>query len=979
MRSLRLAVLSASTMLAGLLLAPSAFASTALGLSTDPTLTPAAPAELAQVSFTGPTNYTAGSGPASVAVGNFDSGGDPDLAIANEFSGDVSVLLGGTGASFTGPTNFAIGFFTFPFSVAVGNFNSDVDTDPDLAVANTASNNVSVLLGGTGGSFTGPTNFAIGDFTSPVSVAAGDFNGDNDPDLAVANTASNNVSVLLGVGGGSFGPSTNFPAGTRPTSVAVGEFNGDGRPDLAVANADSNNVSVLLGVGGGSFGPSTSFPAGNTPSSVAVGEFNGDGRPDLAVANQVPAGTVSVLLGVGGGSFGPRTSFPAGSSPSSVAVGDFNGDGRPDLAVANQVVPVGTVSVLLGGTGGSFGAPTSFAAGNGPASVAVGDFNGDSKPDLAVANVNSGNVSVLVNSTVTNRAPAAVDDAYSTAEDTALTVAAPGVLGNDTDPDGDSLSAVLGSGPAHGSLTLNPNGSFTYTPAANYNGPDSFTYHASDGTLTSNLATVTITVTAVNDAPTAAADAYSTAEDTALTVATPGVLGNDTDPDGDPLSAWVGAGPSHGTLTLDADGSFVYTPDANYNGPDSFTYRASDGSLESNLATVTITVTAVNDAPTAANDAYSTAEDTALTVAAPGVLGNDTDPDGDSLHTVTETGPSHGTLTLNADGSFVYTPAANYNGPDSFAYRASDGTFTSNLATVTITVTPVNDAPTAADDAYSTAEDTALTVAAPGVLGNDTDPDNPTLTAVLDSGPSNGTLTLHTDGSFAYTPAANYNGPDSFTYHASDGTLTSNLATVAITVTAVNDAPTVTVAAGGSCGTDDHSGTINLTVGDVETAAAALTVSAASSNPALVPNGNVVFGGSGTARTMTVSTVDGRSGTAILTVTVSDGQASGTVEVTVRVGGSGKDTLTGGAGADLIFAQSNSDTLTGGDGNDLLCGDSGSDTLTGGAGDDSLGGGSGSDRLTGGSGADRFSGGSGSDTATDFTAAEGDTSDGTIP
>ena len=120
-------------------------------------------------------------------------------------------------------------------------------------------------------------------------------------------------------------------------------------------------------------------------------------------------------------------------------------------------------------------------------------------------------------------------------------------------------------------------------------------------------------------------------------------------------------------------------------------------------------------------------------------------------------------------------------------------------------------------------------------------------------GPSHGTLTLNANGSFTYTPAANYNGSDSFTYRASDGTLTSNLATVTLTVTAVNDAPTVTVAAGGTCGTDDRSGTINLTVGDVESAAAALTLSAASSNPALVPNGNVVFGGSGATRTLTAT------------------------------------------------------------------------------------------------------------------------------
>jgi VCBS repeat-containing protein len=250
---------------------------------------------------------------------------------------------------------------------------------------------------------------------------------------------------------------------------------------------------------------------------------------------------------------------------------------------------------------------------------------------------------------------------------------------------------------------------------------------------------------------------------------------------------------------------------------------------------------------------------------------------------------------------------------------------------------------------------------------------------VVGSAPSHGTLTLDADGSFTYTPAANFNGSDSFTYRASDGSLASEPATVTLTVTADNDPPTVTVAAGGTCGRDDHSGTVNLTVADVESAAAELTFSATSSNPALVPSGNVVFAGNHAARMMTVSAVDGRSGTAILNVAVSDGQDSGTVEVTVTVGGSGKDPLTGGSGADLLLAQSNNDTLTGGDGNDLLCGDSGSDTLSGGAGDDSLGGGSGSDRLTGGSGADRFSGGSGTDTATDFTATEGDTADGTIP
>src|SRR5439155_1611550 len=180
-------------------------------------------------------------------------------------------------------------------------------------------------------------------------------------------------------------------------------------------------------------------------------------------------------------------------------------------------------------------------------------------------------------------------------------------------------------------------------------------------------------------------------------------------------------------------------------------------------------------APVATNDAYTTTEDTALTIAAPGVLGNDTDPDVSDTRTavlVAASGPTNGTLTMNADGSFTYTPSANFNGTDSCKYQAKHAAGAlSNVATVTLTVTALNDAPVATNDAYTTTEDTALTIAAPGVLGNDTDPDaSDTRTAVLvtASGPANGTLTMKADGSFTYTPSANFNGIDSFTYQAKD-------------------------------------------------------------------------------------------------------------------------------------------------------------------------------------------------------------------
>src|SRR6185436_5563289 len=202
--------------------------------------------------------------------------------------------------------------------------------------------------------------------------------------------------------------------------------------------------------------------------------------------------------------------------------------------------------------------------------------------------------------------------------------------------------------------------------------------------------TVTIHVTPVNDSPTAAADEFSTEEDTSLHNDAPGILTNDSDADGDALTAILISGPANGTLTLNTDGSFDYLPSADFHGDDSFIYTASDGSTASTETTVTIHVTPVNDSPIAAADSLSTEEDTPLTISAPGVLGNDTDPDGDTLSAELVSGPAHGALTLNADGSLTYTPEANFNGEDSFIYKASDGSSTSET-TVTITVSPAND------------------------------------------------------------------------------------------------------------------------------------------------------------------------------------------------------------------------------------------------------------------------------------------------
>jgi VCBS repeat-containing protein len=450
-----------------------------------------APAALAQINFTGPTNFASSDsgadGPSSVAVGDFNADSDPDLVVTN-FNG-ISRLVGGADGSFTAPDD--IPFNRDAHDVAVADFNGD--SDPDLAV--THFDGVRVLLGVPGASFTftSADNYSIGNNTVS-SVAVGDFNGDSDPDLVVARPNTDNVAVLLGGVGASFTGPTSFAAGDGPSSgpqsVAVGDFNGDSDPDLAVANNFSNDVSVLLGGAGGGFSGPTSLPVGSRPTWLAVGDFNGDSDPDLAVANS-GSDDVSVLVGGADASF---IAAPGFDGAGAIAVGDFNGDSDPDLAVTNGFLD--RLSVRLGGAGASFTGPTYFATADGPLSLDVGDFDADSDLDLAVANGTSHEVSVLLNTPLpVNNPPTAGADAYTTAQDTPLDVAAPGVLGNDSDPEGDTLTATVDTGPAHGTLALNADGSFTYTPAAGYSGQDSFTYKAGDGAGSSEPATVTITVT----------------------------------------------------------------------------------------------------------------------------------------------------------------------------------------------------------------------------------------------------------------------------------------------------------------------------------------------------------------------------------------------------------------------------------------------------------------------------------------------------
>ncbi|MEO5714727.1 MAG: Ig-like domain-containing protein [Luteolibacter sp.] len=385
--------------------------------------------------------------------------------------------------------------------------------------------------------------------------------------------------------------------------------------------------------------------------------------------------------------------------------------------------------------------------------------------------------------------PVAVVDAYMTNENAVLVIPAAGLLSNDSDPRSRPLAAVLDLAPGNGTVTVDVDGGFIYTPAAGFFGTDSFTYQAHNGTLASESATVTLTVNEVVPPPLTSPDSHTTAEGVPLVVPAVGVLANDTDPRSHPLTALQDLGPAHGTLTLDADGGFQYAPAVGFFGTDSFTYRASNGSSVSEIETVTLSVTEVVPPPVAAADSYAIAENTALVIPAKGVLTNDTDPRSRPLTAVLNAGPSHGTLALNPNGSFTYTPSANYFGPDSFTYHARNGVLDSNTVTVALSLTEVVPAPVAVTDSYQTQESTPLVIPSTGVLTNDSDPRSRPLTAVLNAGPSHGTLALNPNGSFSYTPSGGYFGADSFTYHARNGVLDSNTVTVALTITEIVPAP----------------------------------------------------------------------------------------------------------------------------------------------------------------------------------------------
>lgn len=372
-----------------------------------------------------------------------------------------------------------------------------------------------------------------------------------------------------------------------------------------------------------------------------------------------------------------------------------------------------------------------------------------------------------------NGLPVAQDDSVTTPEDTPVTV---DVLANDSDPDGQPLTlyGAYDSGSGSGLVEINPDSTITYTPYPNsFGGIEQVTYEVSDGIDTAT-ATLFIEVTPVPDPPIAVDDAAATSEDTPVVFS---VLENDTTVEGQLMEITAITPAANGTAAI-LFNEISYAPNPDFFGTDTFTYTVTDNVGLSAVATVTVTVSSVPDFPLAFSDTATTNEDTAVTIA---VAANDYDPDGQPVIVEAVFQPAHGTTVLNPDGTVTYTPAAGFNGTDSFNYTLRDfeQPLWGSTTTVTVTVNPVNDPPDAMDDTATTNEDTAVILT---ILANDVDVDGDTLQVTAVTQGNLGAVTLNADNTVTYTPAPNSNGTDTFTYTISDGQGGTATGTVTVTV-----------------------------------------------------------------------------------------------------------------------------------------------------------------------------------------------------
>ncbi|MBL9135107.1 MAG: tandem-95 repeat protein [Verrucomicrobiales bacterium] len=625
-------------------------------------------------------------------------------------------------------------------------------------------------------------------------------------------------------------------------------------PPVAIASSRTVAEDSLLSVTLTGSDPESSTLAFIVTQSPTNGTLSGT-APNLTYRPRTNFfGSDTLLFKVSDGSL---TSAVATVSLAVTAVND-----RPVATPSSKTLNEdASVAVTLAGTDVE-GSTLSYAISSPPANGALSgtppnltytpsqDFDGTDTFEFTASDGQLTSLPALVtlNVTAINDPPIATSTSVSVSEDTSLIVALAG-----SDPDGDALIYRVTQAPTNGTLSgTAPN--LTYFPSAGFNGSDTIRFTVSDGAITSAVATVSITVTPVNDAPTASPASLSVAEDGILLVTLAG-----TDSDDDTLSFAISQAPTNGTLTGTAP-NLTYRPRTNFAGADAIKFRVSDGALTSSVATISITVSPVNDTPRATPASLALDEDAFLPVVLAG-----TDAEGSPLTFVVSTPPANGTLS-GTPPNITYTPSPNFNGTDDFEFTSSDGSATSAPATITLTVRPLNDPPTANSANRSVAENSSVTI---DLTGSDIDGD--ALAYSIVQAPTNGVLSGAAPN-LTYRPNTNFVGVDSLRFKVSDGAATSSVATVSITVSEVNQAPSA-IARSVSVA-EDGSIAITLTATDPDGDTLTFAVSRAPTRGTLT----------GTAPNLTYRPSANLSGSDSFRFTASDGRltsAEATVSITI--------------------------------------------------------------------------------------------------
>ena len=760
-------------------------------------------------------SHTVGEDSGTTQIDVLVNDSDPDTGDTLSISSVGATDNGGTAVinsnqiDYTPALNFA-GTEVFTYTASDGNGGSDTAT---VTVTVTGSNDDPTA---------NDDSDTVGEDsgTTQIDVLA----NDTDPDagdilsISVVGATDNGGTAVINSNQIDYTPALNF-AGTEVFTYTINDGNGGsdtatvtitvtGSNDSPTANDDSDTVGEDSGTTQVDVLANDTDPdVGDVLSISTVGTTDNGGTAVLNT-NQVDytpalnfAGIETFTYTVGDGNGGSDTATvtitvtASNDAPTanddSDAVGEDSGTTQIDV-LANDTDPDAGDILSISSVGSTNNGGTAVINSNQVDYTPALNFAGTETFTYTVSDGNGGSGTATVTVTVTenpvNDEPIANDDSDTAVEDSATVQI--DVLANDTDPDtGDILSiSVVGATDNGGTAVINSS-RIDYTPALNFAGTEVFTYTISDGSGGNDSATVTITVSGSNDAPTAYDDIDSVGEDSATTQID--VLANDTDPDtGDTLSiSSVGATDNGGTAVLNTN-QVDYTPALNFAGIETFTYTVSDGNGGSDTATVTITVSGSNDAPTANDDSDTVVEDSSTTQI--DVLANDTDPDAGDILTISNVGTTDngGTAVLNSN-QIDYTPAQNFVGSEVFTYTISDGNGGSDTATVTVTVTDnlINDEPIANDDSDTVVEDSAT--AQIDVLANDTDPDAGDTLSITNVGATdNGGTAVINSTQIDYTPALNFAGTEVFTYTLSDGNGGSDTATVTITVSGSNDAPT---------------------------------------------------------------------------------------------------------------------------------------------------------------------------------------------